>query len=434
MCKTQDIAQRPSRPRGRRPGIDIDAASVRRAREEAGLSQAQLGGRDLTRQAVHLIETGKTRPTRRSLEVIAQRLCRPVEAFMASAEARAAALDHSCQAHHYDTVLELAQGILGQPGIPVKLAASAHHYAGQALSHLGRLEEAVCHLREARELFESINDPWRAVESMDWEAVALHDLGDLRALDLAEEALRRYRELPGRQPETEARILEHIGTFLSWRKVFDRAETRYSDALRVVGAVRDLDGMARIYHGMAGCRQAAGDMRGALDGLQKAVALYSVEHQLRPAAGRTSLPKAENDLGMLLMSMGQLDRADEALQSALTHISEAGDERLRGLILLSLGELRELQGRVGEAFVLVSQGMELVQEVQDVVALAEAHQQLGRLHARLGRYDRVEVSFARALEILEKAGLEERVAECLRLYERVRGDGRPAEGRQHMGA
>ena len=55
------------RARGRLSGVDINAATLRQARVAAGLSLAQVGGQELTRQAVHLIETGKVRPSMRSL-------------------------------------------------------------------------------------------------------------------------------------------------------------------------------------------------------------------------------------------------------------------------------------------------------------------------------------------------------------------------------
>jgi len=63
-------------------GVDVDPAKLREARLAAGLSMAALGGSELSRASIHLYETGRARPSRRSLELIAERTERPIESFM----------------------------------------------------------------------------------------------------------------------------------------------------------------------------------------------------------------------------------------------------------------------------------------------------------------------------------------------------------------
>src|SRR5215472_6509421 len=71
----------------RRPkGIAVRPEAVRQARLDAGLSLAELAGGQVTRAAIHLVETGKMRPSMRTLQLIAQRTGRPVSYFMADHE------------------------------------------------------------------------------------------------------------------------------------------------------------------------------------------------------------------------------------------------------------------------------------------------------------------------------------------------------------
>ncbi len=63
-------------------GVDVDPAKLREARLAAGLSMAELAGTELSRASIHLYETGRARPSRRSLELIAARTERPIESFM----------------------------------------------------------------------------------------------------------------------------------------------------------------------------------------------------------------------------------------------------------------------------------------------------------------------------------------------------------------
>jgi DNA-binding XRE family transcriptional regulator len=75
--------------RGRLPGIEVDPGAIRQARLAAGLSMAQVAGTDFTRQTVFLIEAGKTKPSMRTLEIIAARTMRPVQSFLKGGSAPA---------------------------------------------------------------------------------------------------------------------------------------------------------------------------------------------------------------------------------------------------------------------------------------------------------------------------------------------------------
>src|ERR1041384_3488995 len=60
---------------------------IRKARSDAGLSQAQLGAPHFTRAYVSAIELGKVRPAMKSLEFMADKLGKPTSYFMEDAEA-----------------------------------------------------------------------------------------------------------------------------------------------------------------------------------------------------------------------------------------------------------------------------------------------------------------------------------------------------------
>lgn len=55
---------------------------IRRARLEAGLSQRQLCGNEITRNMLSLIENGAARPSMKTLSLLAQRLGKPVSFFL----------------------------------------------------------------------------------------------------------------------------------------------------------------------------------------------------------------------------------------------------------------------------------------------------------------------------------------------------------------
>src|ERR1700732_3576752 len=110
----------PKTPRGRLPGWTIKPGSVKQARQEAGMSLAQVGKGRVTAPAIFLIETGRTRPSLPTLEHIARRTGKPVEYFLAdpgggSDETKDGLVElESLFAHgQYHEAIELGHKLLG---------------------------------------------------------------------------------------------------------------------------------------------------------------------------------------------------------------------------------------------------------------------------------------------------------------------------------
>ena len=71
-------------PRG--SGIVVDPIRVRAARLAAGLSLGQVARDDVSRTFLLFVEQGKSRPSKRVLDLIAKRTHRPVSFFLSSQE------------------------------------------------------------------------------------------------------------------------------------------------------------------------------------------------------------------------------------------------------------------------------------------------------------------------------------------------------------
>jgi tetratricopeptide (TPR) repeat protein len=302
---------------------------------------------------------------------------------------------------------------------PDQVAALAHHWAGVALYHLRRAREAARRLQEAERLADRLPDPWLAADSMGWRAAALNRLDDGSALEIGFQALSRYRALKPRRPEVEARMLEHMGTFWARRQGYDQAEACYRESLRVMGPVRDLERMASVYHGLAGCSRAVGDLDAAAALMRKAVAFYVVEHELRPDGSRDMLARGENDYGIILMQQGRLDLAEEFVQTALGRLDAEAEGYMRASVLLSLGDVRMRQGRHEDALRIVAEAVDLAASSDQPIPLAEGHQLLGELYEARGEREAADASYSAALAVLEAAELTERALDCQRAWRRL---------------
>jgi tetratricopeptide (TPR) repeat protein len=396
---------------------------LKRARVESGLSLAEVAGDSMTRQAVHLFETGRTRPTLDKLRLIVERLGNiSIESALADAsEDGLAELDEQ---QRFDQLDELATQLLHDVNSTKRMRAVATYFAGRAVLNKAPARALVL-FRRARRLLLRVADPLLAAEAIDWEAAALYLLQDVSAVEVGCEALERYRALSDRQPHVEARMLEHLGTYRLQRGEHAQAIEHYREALGVAGARLELARLANIYHGIAeGCLQ-AGRMHEALEYMERAVHFFRTEHEVRGPVS-ANLARAENDYGVHLMRGGRWERAEEMIRASLEHYEELGVGPGRTHALLSMGELHQLWGRVDEAVDWTVQAVEHSQRLGETVAQANAYQQLGELWAAGGNADGFEACFDRALEILDRAVLPERRAECMARYGRIRLGSAPA--------
>lgn len=394
---------------------------------DAGLTLAEVAGTELSRQAVQRIEAGRARPSMRTLEIIAGRLGSPVSTLLARPTGERPVLPGEwvddlvalCQTHQYERAVAVGHAILEwQP--QQRQEALARHYLGLALVRLNRPQEALDELVAARALFEKMSDPWLVAETMDWEACAHYLLREPRALRLIEEALSRYRALEPRSPDTESRMLEHVGMVLLWHHEWDRVIDCFQDALAMPGVVRDFARMGRIYHGLGVAHDHLGDYERAADVLRSALVLYRQEHELTTGAGRAWLARVENELGLVLAHLGEHYRAEHLIRSSLDRAIEAGLRREHSHFLLSLGELRALQDRVDEAFDVVREGIAVGEEVGELTAVGQGHMQLGEVHAGRGEHDLADRHFEQAVAAFKRSGYATRLAECRQAWAATR--------------
>src|SRR3989440_1339164 len=135
---------------------------LRQLRVAAGLTQTDLAGERFSKEYVSQIERGKTRPTRDTIEWLAQRLGADpsylergvsadergrVEALLARAEALA-------QAHHYDEAADEYENCKTAVLATGAVELEARHLSGEAWARMerGELREAIDLLTRARAL------------------------------------------------------------------------------------------------------------------------------------------------------------------------------------------------------------------------------------------------------------------------------------------
>lgn len=424
--------------RGRRKGIRIRVGSVRQARQEAGLSLAEVAGQQVSRTAIHLIEHDRVKPSMETLQHIARRTRKPLEFFLSPDEGTVpapqnelVALEQLALTRQFDEVVAHGTKLLRNRWDSGSLA-TIHFLVGQAHCRSVRPNEAIEHLKKARELFGTLGDSWMVVEALDWEAAAFGLLEDPNAIDMALDALARCRALDPVPSQTEARILGHIAAMYVVAETWPEAVRYYEAAVETAGAVKDLLQQAKLHHGLGAAYLRLSHPVRARQHFEKALALYSIESDLSAAY------RLENDLGYLLLQEGHLDAAESHFVKALRGSDELRlDRRGRGFILANLGELHLRRKEADRASEFLRQALESAEATGERIVFADAHALLGELAAAQGDHAEADAHFGLAIETLAKLNMPDRLRDCHMKYAELleaRGDAIRAAGHWKVAA
>src|SRR3989442_1647127 len=158
---------------------DTLGARVRAARQERGMSQAQLAGEELTKGFISQLESGSVRPSIRSLQLIASRLAKSLDYFLGDEP-----LSLQKRLAFFDLAAQKLLVVRLRPGVVVTLAPPPRGPT--------RATKATQHDGPGLPLATRHSDMRSVARSLTGIAVSLYDSGELdgaianyrRALDL----------------------------------------------------------------------------------------------------------------------------------------------------------------------------------------------------------------------------------------------------------
>ncbi len=424
----------------REPGLELRPGTVRKARQTAGLSLRELAQGDISSAALSLIETGQTRPTLATLELIAGRTGKPLKYFLSPASEEL--VRRLKREAHEESVLVVVEELIITDRFAEALAAAEaalterRSPAGrarldllmaQAQLRLGEFELAGGHLARARNFFKRSGDRLMLAETLDWEAATRLHLQQSDALTFAEQALAACRALEPVPQQLEARILTRIGGIYAGEQRWEDARRAFEAALTVGGSLRDLNRLAGTYSDLASVYRELHDLPSAARFASKSVTIHEV---LRD---RHSIARAENNLALVLIELGRPDEAEAHLRRALVICEEVGLEHGSAHVLLSLAELDLKRGQLDKAAEEVEEGLQIAGRLREPATIAEARRFRALISQARGDGNTADAEFAAAFKILSDAGLQSRLGPLHTAYARLlseRGD--TEEALRHM--
>ena len=398
------IGKATSGRRGRRRGVEIKPGTVKQARFEAGLSLAQVAGGEISRTAIYFVETGKAKPSMETLKLIAERTGRPLDYFLTKpstmeprSTAGTAEIERLVTAGDAAGALAAGEALLGAERDP-EIAARIKFLMATAHLRLAQPVQARRLASGARAYFEQSGDTLMTAECLGSEASAAYLMQDPGALALAEGALATSRSLKTVSRITEARLLGILAGVHATNHNWQAAIDVYEQAIEAGEVVQDLRRLSLIYSGLSMAYQELGQLNQAANYARRALTIHETLND------RTSLARAENNLGLMLLRGGDPAEARAHLERSLRLFDETGVETGKASMLLSLSELALAESQPVEAALFSNQALELASRLSEAASVADAHIWLGRIAFFYDDAGTVDAEFAAAFDVLEKPG------------------------------
>ncbi|MGH2398153.1 MAG: tetratricopeptide repeat protein, partial [bacterium] len=392
---------------------------IRELRQSRGLTQSQLGGSDVSKSFISLVERDRARPSVRALTILARRLGSSVDALLGqeghlpetAAENLLALSREGIRRRELITasrLLEAAEFLVATYEL-----AEAGREANllQALLRVeeGALDDAWSRAVAVKAACEGGRDYWRMGRSlllMGRIKLRTRDIPQARELlTEAVDILKRARA--GRDPaRVEALVL--LGGALVYSGRFQQALRRYDEAAKSDLAKRDAVLRGRAWWGVGLAQRKLGKLTEARDSLARA---------------RDAMESAEElaDLMRVIVNIGQLDyeqgRHKEALRQmhhALRVAERTHSPLDRGAILTEIGRVHISAGNFEEADHFGALALAQAREANDPIEIAEAQVVLARVRMHERNVPAAARMVKEALAIFKEHGMQAKVAQTAR--------------------
>jgi len=373
---------------------------------EMGLSLAGVAQKDFSRSFLNQIELGRARPSTRTLQIIAERLKRPVEYFLQDPQSSATALEFRLaeaatriRRGDGETARDLMVELLRRPQIAPDVRARA-----QLL-----LAEALLKIREISQAIEVLTTAIKASEAAGWNALKVelydrmgsahyqqrhpHEAG--RWWDKARSA---YEDAELTDPLLKARILGHRANLHYVAGEPREAIAGYQAAIAAAEHVLDMQALGGIYEGLAVSFQKTGDLTRALEYAQRSLRLFETLQDVRMSA------QLRNNMAEILLGQDRYEEAEALFLAGAEQLRHVGDRDLLPHLLAGAAEAALDRGERALAESRIMLALTAAEASSDPLAQLGVHRVAGRVKSASGDGAEARTHFELALVLAEQLG------------------------------
>jgi tetratricopeptide (TPR) repeat protein len=373
---------------------------LRQLRVAAGMTQTELAGDRFSKEYVSQIERGKTRPTRETIQWLAERL--GVDAgFLANGvsadergrvDAALARADALLEARRNDEALEEFENIRSAVLATGLAELEARALSGEATIRMrrGEVREAIALLERARGLSEtsSFSDVERA-DILFRLGVARFKLNSIQtAISLFDEALKLAERSEIPSDAVRSNILAWRSRCYRRRRDLEAAREDVERALELAEGLNDTRTAADVYFQASIIADREGHWVLARSYAERAKAAYE------ELADRGNLGRLLNNLGGINFLLGHPDEAITFLKDAVRIALEVGNDAEAAHAVNGIAQVHLRTGDVTRAEEQARYALQLLGDrVDEIHEIGNAQLVLGRALLEQDRLDEAEEAF-----------------------------------------
>jgi HTH-type transcriptional regulator, quorum sensing regulator NprR len=373
---------------------------IRKARHELKLTLAAVAGTDFTRAFLNQVELGRAQPSTHTLQIIADRLQRPIEYFLQDPELSTPAIELAlaeAQTRLMQRDMDRAQALLEQllaRRIPLEARTRAQLHLAEVFLGRGRPQEAIDLLGQAVEACERAGSTAIAVELYDRTGSAHYLARRLHEAALwFDRALSAYEATGLADPTLRARILGHRANIHYVSGQPQDAIAAYESAIEAAEQILDMPGLAGIYEGLALSFQETGQLSRALTYAQRSLRLFETLQDVRMSA------QLRNNMADMLLQQGKAQDAERLFEEGAAQLDRIGDQEMLPFLLAGAAEAALALGRTASAAERSARAMKAAGLTHDPLARIAAFRVEGRVADAQGRADDSRRAFEHALAV-----------------------------------
>ena len=327
-------------------------------------------------------------------------------------DAKLAELQDLYEAGRDHDVIDLGDSILATP-VPAPRRGEVSLFLAMANLRLRRIQVGEQRLNEAWTDLAVGGDPVLRAECMITQSQLAIMKQSPQAVGLAEDALAAVRTLKPVPSRVEVRALNALAGAHVRAGSWAAAISCYERAIECAGPLFDMRRQALMATEVAIAYRELGMVDRSVLYATRAVKLVET------LGAPTTLAIAENNLGWILIGVGELGLARLHLERSMQLTEAANLESGRCHVLLSMCELNLAEGKFSEARSFAEEALVYAERCGESSSAAQAHVWLGRVAASLGEADVVDSEFALAIDWMKRNGESERLVRCHAYYAEI---------------
>ncbi len=373
MSRAASPSRRKSHAAEDRPLAQRVGARLRKARLEAGMTQAQLAAGRYTKAYVSALENGLSKPSMAALNFFAERLQLPMERFLSDgepawtrleADLRLASGDWAGAIDAYTALLDAAPADRTRAELFLGLA--------EAFARLDRGTDAVRAAAEAATIFRAHHRATEAALATYWQAYGLYEMeqGD-QAGSLLSQLLDGIAAGVAVEPDFHVRVLIALSMVTSRDDEPERALAYLERARAMVGELDDRKRAVFLFS-LAISYNSLGDYEAAITTGTQSLARF------RAADADSDAASLENELALVQLALGNLKAAKRHAAVARAYFEGIDDRRWISHVTDTESQIALADGRTAEAATLATRSLDLAEESGDRRAAITAGLTLAR--------------------------------------------------------